>query len=396
MRPPIRLPAPLLIVLAAVLWGLLGILGKSAQTAGVGPLEVAFWRAVLAGGLFALHAGVIRAALPRGRDLLVTAAFGVVGVSVFYGTYQLAVRAGGASLASVLLYTAPAFVALLGWALLRERLGAREALAVAGTLGGIALISLGGGRGMTVTGAALAWGLAAGFTYSLYYLYGKAYFTRYAPTALFAVALPVGALGLLPFVEFSAKTPAAWSSLAGIAVLSTYFAYLAYSAGLRHLPATRASVIASLEPVVAAGLAALIFGERLSALALVGAALVIGAALLLSVGGEKQAGPGTRLQSQEFPPPTARSPDGHPYVVHEPRDAAPLVLFQPRAGAPVSRYRRAEPASPNLILLPVLARPASLKLHETQIQPGGELRQLTRRPRPQQAPGDPEREIENQ
>ncbi|WP_272976118.1 DMT family transporter [Deinococcus geothermalis] len=278
-----RVPAALLILLAAVLWGLLGILGKNAQAAGVGPLEVAFWRAVLGGGLFALHTAVTRAPLPRGRDLLVTAAFGLVGVSVFYGAYQLAVRAGGASLASVLLYTAPAFVALLGWGLLRERLGVREGLAVAGTLMGIALISLGGGQGVNVTAAALTWGLLAGFTYSLYYLYGKAYFTRYPPTALYAVALPVGALGLLPFVALSAKTPAAWGSLIGIAVLSTYFAYLAYSAGLRHLPATRASVIASLEPVVAAGLAALLFGERLSTTALLGAALVIGAALLLSL-----------------------------------------------------------------------------------------------------------------
>lgn len=275
--------APLLILVAAVLWGLLGIFGKVAQAAGVAPLEVAFWRALLGGGLFALHATLTRSALPRGRDLAVTAAFGVAGVSVFYGAYQLAVRAGGASLASVLLYTAPAFVALLGWGLLRERLGTREALAVAGTLGGVTLISLGGGRGVTVTGAALGWGLLAGFTYSLYYLYGKAYFSRYAPAALYAAALPVGALGLLPFVEFHSKAPAAWGALAGTTVLSTYLAYLAYSAGLRHLPATRASVIASLEPVVAAGLAALLLGERLSVTALLGAGLVVGAALLLSV-----------------------------------------------------------------------------------------------------------------
>lgn len=96
----------------------------------------------------------------------------------------------------------------------------------------------------------------------------------------------MGALGLLPFVApagFAAKSAAAWGGLGGIAVLSTYLAYLLYSAGLRRLNATRASVIASVEPVVAAGLAALLFGERLAALALLGAALVIGAALLLSV-----------------------------------------------------------------------------------------------------------------
>ncbi|SEJ63548.1 EamA domain-containing membrane protein RarD [Deinococcus reticulitermitis] len=283
--------APLLILTAAVLWGLLGILGKQAQAAGVGPLEVAFWRAVLGGGLFALHALLTRAALPRGRDLLVTAAFGVVGVSVFYGAYQLAVRSGGASLASVLLYTAPAFVALLGWLFLRDRLGRRELLAVGGTLAGIALISFGGGEGVQASGAALAWGLLSGFTYSLYYLYGKAFFDRYSPSALFAVALPVGALGLLPFLSFTPKTGGAWLSLGGLALLCTYLAYLAYSAGLKHLPATRASVIASLEPVVAAGLAALVFGERLSPLALLGAALVIGAALTLSVQKPQEAHP---------------------------------------------------------------------------------------------------------
>ncbi|THF84035.1 EamA/RhaT family transporter [Deinococcus sp. KSM4-11] len=275
--------ATLLILTAAVLWGLLGILGKQAQAAGVSPLEVAFWRATLGGALYALHATVIRAPLPRGRDLWITAAFGVAGVSVFYGTYQLAVRAGGASLASVLLYTAPAFVALMGWAFLRERLGLRELGAVVGTLLGIALISFGGGQGVTVSPAALGFGLTAGFTYSLYYLYGKAFFHRYAPPALLAVALPVGALGLLPLVHFTPKTAPAWTSLLALSFFSTYLAYLAYSAGLRHLNATRASVIASLEPVVAAGLAAVLYGEHLSPLALLGAALVIGAALALSL-----------------------------------------------------------------------------------------------------------------
>ena len=280
---PPAVPAPLLILTAAVLWGLLGILGKQAQAAGVGALEVAFWRASLGGALFAAHAAATRSALPRGRDLGVTALFGILGVSAFYGAYQLAVKAGGASLASVLLYTAPAFVALLGWAFLRERLGGRDLLAVAGTLGGIALISLGGGQGVTASAPALGFGLAAGFTYSLYYLYGKAYFHTYAPASLYAVALPVGALGLLPLVSFTAKTPAAWGSLLAIAFLSTYLAYLAYSAGLKHLPATRASVIASLEPVVAGGQGARGWQGRGAPRGRRGGALVIAAALTLSL-----------------------------------------------------------------------------------------------------------------
>ena len=284
--------AALLVLAAAFLWGLLGIFGKLSQARGLSPLEIAFWRATLGGGLYLAHALLVRARFPRGRDAAYTALFGVAGVSVFYAAYQLAVRGGGASLASVLLYTAPAFVALMGRLFLKEKLGVREVVAVAGTLAGVSLISLGGGQGVHPTASALGWGLLAGLTYSLYYLYGKLYFARFAPVALYALALPVGAAGLAPFTHFVHKDAAAWGLLLLIAVFSTYLAYLAYAAGLRWLPATRASVIASLEPVVAALLAALVFGERLSPLAVLGAAVVLGAALLLSAPKTERGGGG--------------------------------------------------------------------------------------------------------
>ncbi|MBI4870238.1 MAG: EamA family transporter [Candidatus Riflebacteria bacterium] len=271
------------ILIAAVLWALLGIFGKAAQQAGLAPLEVAFWRALLGGALFALHAGLTGARLPRGRDLAVTAAFGLVGVSVFFGVYQLAVREGGASLASVLLYTAPAFVAVLAWRFLRDPLGPRDWAAVGLTIGGVGLISAGGRADVSVGPAGVLFGLASGFTYALYYIYGKFFLGRYTPAALYGLAFPIGALGLLPFVSLGHRPAAVWAILAAIAVLSTYLAYLVYGTGLSGLPATRACVLASIEPVVAAGLAALIFGERLTATAGVGAVLVVAAALLLNL-----------------------------------------------------------------------------------------------------------------
>lgn len=275
------LPPTLLVLAAACLWGTIGIFSKVIQHAGLLPLEVAFWRALLGGGCFALSTYLCRAPLPRGRDLLLTALFGLSGVSLFYGSYQLAVRSGGASLAAVLLYTAPVFVALGSWLLWREALGRREVAGLLLTVVGIALISFSGGSGVQVTPLSLAWGLTAGLTYSLYFLYGRAFFSRYQPQALYAVALPVGALALLPFVQFGHKTALVWGNLGVVAVACTYLAYGLYSKGLQGLNPTRASVIASLEPVVAALLAAWLFGEHLSALSLLGAALVIGAALLL-------------------------------------------------------------------------------------------------------------------
>lgn len=270
------------VVAAALLWGALGVLGKAAQAEGVAPLEIAFWRALGGGALFAAHALATGARLPRGRALASTAGFGLVGVSVFYGAYQLAVRAGGASLAAVLLYTAPAFVAVLAWWRLGEAMGRREVLGVIATIGGVALVSLGSGDGAHLGAAAIGWGLLAGATYALYYIWGKRAFAQHAPVALYAVAMPVGALGLVPFIELGPRTATAWALLAAMAIASTYLAYLAYATGLRQLPATRASVIASIEPIVAAALAAAIFDERLAPLSWAGAAVVVATAVVLS------------------------------------------------------------------------------------------------------------------
>src|SRR5690606_19471774 len=115
--PPSRLTrvgAPLFVLAAAVLWGLIGIQSAELLAAGLGPYEIAFWRAIIASVLFAAHASVTGGLrVPRGRDIPVLGMFALVGVTLFYSAYNLAVEAGGVSLAAILLYTAPAIVAVL-------------------------------------------------------------------------------------------------------------------------------------------------------------------------------------------------------------------------------------------------------------------------------------------
>ncbi|MBS3934337.1 MAG: DMT family transporter [Truepera sp.] len=270
----------LLIASAAVLWGLLGVLSKGVLESGVSPLEIAFWRAVLAGGLFVLHAALTSQLRLARRDLPLFIGFALVGVTTFYAAFVLAVAAGGVSLATVLLYAAPAFVVVAAWLLLGEPLtGQKLALVGLATLG-VVLVAQGGGQGVTVTPTSLGWGLLAGLCYASYYIFGKWVLGRYTPVAIYAVVLPIGALGLWPLVTFSPKSPAVWGLLLALAFLSTYLAYLLYYTGLRHTEASRAVLIATIEPVVAAGLAALLFGERLGWWGLAGAILVVSASVL--------------------------------------------------------------------------------------------------------------------
>src|SRR5690606_19602235 len=113
-RRPLRTSPYLLVLSAAVLWGVLGVFSKGLLDVGVSPLEIAFWRALLGGGAFVLHAALTRRLLPRsGADLASFAGFAVVGVALFFTSLNLAIDAGGISLAFILLYSAPLFVTLL-------------------------------------------------------------------------------------------------------------------------------------------------------------------------------------------------------------------------------------------------------------------------------------------
>jgi DME family drug/metabolite transporter len=275
------------VLLAAALWGLLGPASRFAFQAGVSPMETAFWRAVLGGTLFGIHAvakGEVRVAR---RDLPAVVAFGLTGVALFFAAYQRAVSEGGAALASVLLYTAPVWVAVLSAAFLHERLGARKLLAMGIAMAGVAGIALTGGGGVRLGGAALFWGLLSGWAYALYYVFGRRYFGRYSAATLFLYAYPVGALGLYPLVGFHPKNGQAWTALAFVALVPTYGAYLAYSAGLRRVEATRAATVATLEPVVAAIAAYLLWGERMGAVGYACAALVLlGVCLMVWSGGD--------------------------------------------------------------------------------------------------------------
>lgn len=281
----------LYVAIAAVLWGLLGPVTRIALREGMDAVEVAIWRALLAAGIFAVHATVIgRVRLDR-RDLPSVVAFGVVGVAGLLACYSRAVEAGGAALAAILLYTAPVWVAILSTLFLGERMTGRKLIALFVATAGVAGIAVSSGTGgIRLTPAALGWGLGSGFAYALYYLFGKRYFDRYPTATLFVYALPVGAVAMLPMARLTHKTAVAWGALVFLAVVSTYLAYLFYSAGLRRVEATRASTVATVEPVVAAVAALLMWGERLSAAAYACGALVLLGVLLMVGAGDGRAG----------------------------------------------------------------------------------------------------------
>ncbi|NDV18782.1 EamA family transporter [Pseudodesulfovibrio sp. JC047] len=281
----------LYVLSAASMWGLIGLFTQYTLAEGISALEIAFWRAALAWIMFLIHASLTKQVKVHRTDLPALFGFGFICVTLFYGSYQLAIRDVGIGLAAVLLYTAPAWVALLSWLVLKEALTTTKMACVVMTILGVACISLGP---QLLTGApfnlnlfGLAAGLLSGFTYALYYIFGKKFLYRYATPTIFVYALPFGAALLFPFVTFADKTPQAWLLLIGLALVTSYIAFSLYYAGLKRLDATHASIIATFEPVVAALSAYILFGEHFSIFGSIGSALILVAVFLVILSGSK-------------------------------------------------------------------------------------------------------------
>ena len=285
-----RLSGTLLCVGSAAGFGAMGVLGKLAYDDGatVGTLlavrftlaAALFWALVFASG----SAGEIRA-LRRG-DLGTALALGAVGYAAQAGLYFAALDRIDASLLALLVYTYPAMVAVAAIALGRERADARRLPALALASGGLLLVLASAGAGaFEPLGATLAIGAAV--VYTTYILVSEGVAGRMRPTLLAAIVCSGAALSLtlgsalVGDLRPGDVTAENWGWLAALAVVSTVAAVSMFFAGLKRVGPTTASILSTVEPVVAVLLAFLVFREVLGPLQLVGGALVIVAVLLL-------------------------------------------------------------------------------------------------------------------
>jgi drug/metabolite transporter (DMT)-like permease len=271
------------VVLSALGFGSMAILARYAYAAGVDTPTLLLLRFVLAAVILWAAFAAKRAALPRGRALLVLAGMGGIGYAGQAFSFFTALRFGSAGLAALLLYLYPALVAVLARVFLGHPLSRPQLLAVGMALAGSALTI---GRAPDGTALGVFFGLAAAFTYAGYILTGSRLPGGLTPTASSAVVITAaaavyGAVALFRGVHLPASA-GGWLAVVAIAVASTALAISFFLAGLERLGPVRASIYSTLEPVFTLVLASALLGERVSGVRLVGGALILGAVVLLA------------------------------------------------------------------------------------------------------------------
>ncbi len=109
---------------------------------------------------------------------------------------------------------------------------------------------------------------------------------RIHPIVVLAIGFSTGAVALAPLVAARGwhprAEPIAWVLLVYLAAGPSVLAYFFYQRGLRDVPASMATIVTLLEPMIAAVLAWFFFGERLGMVGLLGGALLLGSIWVLS------------------------------------------------------------------------------------------------------------------
>jgi drug/metabolite transporter, DME family len=169
---------------------------------------------------------------------------------------------------------------------LKEALNAAKVLALFLTMGGIFLVA--GGydpANLEVSPKVLLAGLLSGLTYGLYSIFGRPVAGRLRSSIILSYALFFGAsllvVAALPTLGTLADlSVSSYALLLMLAVVHTALGFALYTFGLGRLGAGRAAIVATVEPVVAGALGAMLLGEDLTVPKVVGAGLVISGAAL--------------------------------------------------------------------------------------------------------------------
>lgn len=283
-----------MVATAATLFAVNGSVSKVVLDSGLSSLELAQIRATCAAlGLLAFLLVFARSRLRVGRrELLFLLAFGLVGVALVQWLYFVAIHNLPVGVALLIEFTAPLFVALFARFAYKERIRPRIWIAVALCLTGLTLVvELWSGIAFSTIGVTAAFGGALALT--AYLLMAERERRHRDPVSLSFYGFLFAALlwaVVQPLWEFpwgvldddvslqgnlSEYSAPVWALVGFIVVVGTMITFSLLTGALRHIGATRASIVATLEPVVATVIAWLWLGETLGTMQLVGGAIVL-------------------------------------------------------------------------------------------------------------------------
>ncbi|WP_245570113.1 EamA family transporter [Halalkalibacillus halophilus] len=272
-----------LVIVGAAFWGLTGLFVENLYAFGFTPWQVVTVRLTISSLIlvtlittFAKHYLKIKL-----KDLPFFIGIGVISIALFNWCYFEVMERSSVSVAVIFVYTSPIFAALIASVWFKEKLTLQKAIAIFITMIGCGLVieflPIGG---LSLSVGTIILGFLAGLFCASYSIFGKFVSRRYHPLTITVYAMVCGTLFMFPTSSIWSQGEAfvhgeVWLNIFAISIISTIAAYILYTIGLTYIESSKATILASIELIVAVLVGVFVLNEILTGWQLVGIALVI-------------------------------------------------------------------------------------------------------------------------
>jgi len=225
------------------------------------------------------------------RDIPTFVAFSVIAGVLMNLAFFGAINETTVAVAVILNFTYPSIVTVASVFIFKEKLSAQKLMALPLTFLGCVLVA--GSPyfegDMSVGWLAIVLGLLSAIGTATYYLWGKKLEEKYSANTvvlyLFVLTTIMLVIAANPVsLARSQITIDIWILIFMLAVLPGIVGFVSSMVALRHLEASKASIVSSVEPIVAVGIALVILSEGVTVIQLAGVALTFVGIVLLRIG----------------------------------------------------------------------------------------------------------------
>lgn len=265
----------LLIILAGIIWGTMGIFVTEMEKLGFSSLQISSIRVTGAALFFIITVLVTDKSRfkVKLKDLWIFFVMGfgcVLGMSMLY--FYTMVNTSLPT-AAILLYTSPIWVILISSIVFKEKLTWQKLVALVCAFAGCVLISNSGGKSGSIGIWFFLTGLASGLAYGLYSIFGVIALKKYHPYTVTMYSFIFASVGswfiAKPWDAFAVVQayPNKWNAILwmiSVGFVTAYLTFMLYTLGLKYTAPGKAAIMACIEPLVATIIGFFMYGQKAS------------------------------------------------------------------------------------------------------------------------------------
>lgn len=281
--------APILVLLAGVSWGLIGIFSNALSDGGFSSQFITAIRCGLSAISLIIYLLITDREKLRFRikDIWIFMCSGILSIAFFNICYFISITENGLGVSCILLYTSPIFVMIMSCIFFKEKFTAVKLISLLASFAGCILITGIVGSETKISLYGLLVGLGSGIGYALYSIFGKVALNKYDFLTFITYTFVFAFLAMVPLCMLQLNAIPHISSgivinsllLAGV---STLLPFCLYTKGLQYMETGKASIIAFAEPLTATVVSVAVFNERLSAMHIAGIVLICFSIIILN------------------------------------------------------------------------------------------------------------------